>query len=217
MFTVIVIILVLALLGGIAYFLSVIVNKIKYVKSTIEQLQLNEEMDPTPKSVSGATDLYLRQIQRDFPDYHHSDTELAINVLVNEYLDIVYGNLQNFKKSNVDSLLLKTIQKQSGHGSAYNITINRTAICDYKKTDEYATIKMQASVGYHINSKRVETKYNIAYTFMLQNDSIESKAMECHNCGATLENTNILRCPYCDAKIVRDTIMSWKFSSISEK
>jgi predicted RNA-binding Zn-ribbon protein involved in translation (DUF1610 family) len=214
--TIIIIVLVLAILGAIAYFLSIIVNKIKYVKNTIQQLQLEEEMDPTPKSVSGATDLYLRQIQKDFPDYHHSDTELALEVFINEYLEIVHQGINDFKKSNVDPLLIRTLQQRTGSGNAYNIRINRTSICGYKKTDEYATIQLQVSVGYHWSNKRIETKYNVNYTFSLTNDNIASEAMECKNCGAPFESTTATTCPYCGAKIVRDTIMSWKFSSISE-
>ena len=208
-------ILILAILGGIAYFLSVIVNKIKYVKNTIQQLKLAEEIDPTPKSVSGATDLYIRQIQKDFPDYHHSDTELALDAFMHEYLKVVFNTQKDFEKSNVDTLLINTIQKREGY--VENIRINRSAIYGYKKTDEYATIQLQVSVGYHLNNTRVETKYNVNYTFALTNDSISSEAMVCKVCGGSLETTNAVVCPYCGAKVIRDTIMSWKFSSICEK
>lgn len=191
-------------------------RKVGVLKDTLSELKQMEEMDPTPKSVSGATTLYLNKIQRDFPDYHHSDTEAAIDVFIKEYLSYLYANGRGFENSNVDTILDKGLERKFNNQPAYNIVINRIAISDYHKTDTYATIDMQVSVGYHMSDKRIETRYLVKYTFMLKNDNIVTKAMECANCGAALENTQLTYCPYCDSKIVRDTIMCWKFSYIKE-
>lgn len=191
-------------------------RKVGVVKDTISELQKLEEIDPAPKSVSGATDLYLRRIQNDFPDYHHSDTELAIDVFIKEYLSYIYAHGKGFQNSHVDELLVNGLERKFNNQPAYNIVVNRTAISGYHKTDTYATIDIQVSVGFHMSDKRVETRYLVKYTFMLQEDHIATKAMECENCGAALESTQLTYCPYCDAKIIRDTIMSWKFSYIKE-
>ena len=206
-------IVVICLINTVMKKIRKIKTDVSHIANTIKSVCEAEDDIPTPKSVSGATDLYLKQIQRDFPDYHHSDTEAAIRVFILEYLKILYAQQQGFEKSNVDDLLLNMIQKQQSQ-TISNVIINRVSIYDYKKTDEYATIRLQVSVGYDLSSKRIETKYDVDYTFMIINDNLASHAMECKNCGATLHETNLLRCPYCDAKIIRDTIMSWKFSSI---
>ena len=212
----IILVIVLILVGGIAYFVSQITSKIGYVKSTIQELQKAEELDPTPKSVSGATDLYLKQIKAAFPEFHETDAESAINVFMHEYLDIVYGKTSRFEQSNVDDRLLDYLKVNEHRASPYNISINRVAISGFKKSDAYATITYNVSVGYHVDGKRIETRYQINYTFKILDKYMMSEALTCANCGANLESTSTTVCPYCDAKIIRDTIMSWKFSSIKE-
>jgi predicted Zn-ribbon and HTH transcriptional regulator len=217
MFTVIIIfIIVLTIIVLLIQAITNFAKRVGVIKDTISELRQIEEMDPTPKSVSGATDLYLRKIQLDFPDYHHSDTELAVDAFIKEYLSYTYAHGKGFQNSNVDELFAKNLERKFNNQPAYNVVINRIAIAGYHKTDTYATIDMQVSVGFHMSDKRIETKYLVKYTFMLKEDQIATKAMECENCGASLESTQLTRCPYCDAKIIRDTIMSWKFNYIKE-
>ena len=50
----------------------------------------------------------------------------------------------------------------------------------------------------------------------IEENDIEQKTLICPQCGGTYESTRQSVCPYCGAGIVRDTIMSWKFTSISQ-
>ena len=147
--------------------------------------------DLTPKSVSGATELYLNQIVRDFPDFLPSEAEREIAEYIKEYIE----------------------QKQG-----MNVQIHRMAISGYRKSESYAMIQYQCAVGYDtVGQDRCETRYQLEYTLTLTEKGVASVAMKCPNCGAALEKTDVTNCPYCDIKIVRDTILNWEVTSMKEK
>lgn len=149
------------------------------------------ENEPTPKSVSGATELYLKQISRDFPDFCPSEAKNEISQYIEQYA-----------------------AKQGGT----NIRINRISISGYRKYDTYATIQYQCSTGFNRpEGNRYETRYILDYTLKIKDNGSASAVMKCPNCGAALQHTDILQCPYCDIKIIRDTILSWDVTSIKEK
>ena len=66
----------------------------------------------TPKSIGGLTDIYLKNINKDFPNFHNQDAESAIRTLIIEFLNIRYGKQQDFEKSSVNNKLLLNIQKE---------------------------------------------------------------------------------------------------------
>ena len=96
-----------------------------------------------------------------------------------------------------------------------NITFNNVVIQNYVKTNEYATITYGVSIGYTLgNNEKMQERYKVEYTLKLRDDNMEKDILICENCGATLESTGIESCPYCGTRIIRDTKMSWKFTSI---
>lgn len=146
---------------------------------------------PAPKSVSGATRIYLNQIERDFPEFSESEAEREIRGYIEEYVSDKNGR---------------------------NTHINQIAISGYRKAETYATIQYQCSVGFDTsNQSRCETRYCLEYTLKLVEEGVASAAMKCPNCGAALEATDVSKCPYCDVKIIRDTILNWDVTSIKER
>ena len=107
--------------------------------------------EPEKKSVFGATNLYLPKIEKDFADFHNMEAISAIKIFINEYLDIKYGEKQHFSNSNVEPGLETMINIESNRISTSNVTIHNTAISNYIKTNEYATITYQVAVGYNVN------------------------------------------------------------------
>jgi hypothetical protein len=196
---------------------NAVINEIKKAGNNGDLIDaLNEEANK-PKSVGGATNIYLKQINRDFPDFHNSDAETALKTFISEYLQIIYEQESSFNNSKVDKGLIEQFEISNNYIDVKNIKFNKIAISGYKKTDEYATVTYQCSVGFDINGKREETRYEVNYTLRLLQENIATKALMCSNCGATIESTSHLNCPYCDAKIIRDTIFNWIFSSIIER
>lgn len=173
-----------------------------------------DDIAPEVKSIGGATSTLLPKIQRDFPDFHNPDAEEAIKTFVIEYLNIKYGSQQGFIKSKTDKNINYNIQKTTS-STVSNITFNRIAIYDYKKSNDYATITYKVSVGFDRNGKRIETRYELDYTLQLKDDGIHTKTMTCNNCGGPLSTIDTV-CPFCDVKIIKDTIMNWMVMKITE-
>lgn len=198
------------------------VSKAKRRFSDISQMtnmlkQVTEAMDDVVevKSVGGSTSLYLNKIQQNFPDFHNSDAEAAIKTFITEYLAIRSGAQKDFTKANVNDKISLDLSKNI-NGKVFNIRFNNITIYNYTKTRDYATIKYRVSVGYDVNSKRVETRYEVDYSLQLTNSDAASTAMMCPNCGGAYESTNDYSCPYCGAKIIRDTILSWSVTHVKE-
>lgn len=213
-----ILIAVVAMVTVITGVLTIIkhLNHVSNLTSTINALSNMESDNPEPKSVGGATEIYLKQIKSDFPDFAETEAESAIHVFMHEYLNIIYNQSTKFDNANVDDRLLDYFNRNNLAVEPIQIIINQISITSYKKSDEYATIAYNVSIGYNINNTRVETRYQLNYTFKLLDQYRMSEALICANCGGSLESTSTMVCPYCDTKIIRDTIMSWKFSSIKE-
>ena len=169
---------------------------------------------PEPKTVFGATSIYLPQVVRDFPDFHNSDAIAAVKTLVCEYLAIRYEGKPGFAKSIVSEGLIAMIDKTPGH-TVNNEAVHKVAMSGYVRTKECATITYQASVGYLLDETPVEERYAVEYTMSLRDEYGEKKALVCPRCGGAYTSTSQTFCAYCGAGIVRDTIKSWRFTSIS--
>ena len=169
---------------------------------------------PEPKTVFGATSIYLPQVVRDFPDFHNSDAIAAVKTLVYEFLSIRYEGKSYFTQSIVSDGLIAMIDRVAGH-TVSGEAVHKVAISNYVKTRECATITYQASVGYQLDGERVEERYAVEYTMSLRDEYGEKKALVCPRCGGAYTSTSQTTCAYCGAGIVRDTIKSWRFTSIS--
>ncbi len=172
------------------------------------------ETNPSPRTVFGATSIYLPQILKDFPDFHESDAVAAVKKLIFEYLSIKYEGLEKFSDLNVEPGLERMVDVKTKDGNVTGEKVHAVAISKYEKTKEYATITYQASVGYSVEGKPTEERYAVEYTLKLRENDIEQKTLICPQCGGAFDSTSQTVCPYCGSGIIRDTIMSWKFSSI---
>ena len=199
------------------------IRQINSVKRTINDVSnlarivsdVAEEEQAAPKSVGGATSIYLKKILADFPAFHNQDAEAAIRTFVIEYLNVKYGQKSNFEKSNVNKNIVLNINKENKQ-TVSNIKFNGIAIYNYDKTVDYATITYRCSFGYDLNGRRQEVRYDIDYTLQLFDNSIAQKAMKCTNCGGTLSTKDGNECPYCGTKVIMDTIMNWYITEVTK-
>ena len=166
------------------------------------------------KTVFGATSIYLPLVRRDFPDFHNSDAVAAVKTLVCEFLAIRYEGRQSFEKSIVSEGLIAMIDRQPGH-TVNDESVHQVAMSNYVKSLECATITYQASVGYLLDGNRVEERYAVEYTMSLRDEYGEKKALVCPQCGGAYTSTSQKFCAFCGSGIVRDTVKSWRFTSIS--
>ena len=210
------IIVVIAVIVHLCRITSMIKKSANQTMNAVQNA-LDMESMATPRSVGGATELFLSQIQKDFPNFHYSEIKSGMNVFIAEYLDIIYRQNSRFEESNVDDRLLTNIQLENIYAKPTYIYLNGMSITGYNKSFDYATVTFNVSVGYNIGNQRYEKLYSVEYTFKIMDGDMFSETLICSHCGGALGNTAMTTCPYCDTRIIRDTIMSWKFSSIVEK
>lgn len=172
--------------------------------------------DPTPKSVSGATDIYVAQIRKDYPNFSLSDAEIALQTFINEYIDIVYAGKEEFTMSSVYDQVRTNVRPCGTVYDVSNVVFNKTAISGYHKSKEYATVQFQMSVGFDLNNNRKETRFIIEYSYRLL-DAMALSEVLCPNCGAVIRDLSHGRCEYCEAVVVSDTIMGFKVASVTER
>lgn len=196
------------LFGSAAPLIREAVNMLRMVKDA-------PDTPPQPKTVFGATSIYLPKVEHDFPDFHNSDAVAAVKTLVCEYLAIRYEGKQRFTQSIVSDGLIAMIDQSSGR-TVRNETVHRVAMSNYVKTRECATITYQASVGYLLDGEPVEERYAVEYTISLRDEYGEKQALVCPCCGGAYTSTSETVCAYCGAGIVHDTIKSWRFTSIAQ-
>lgn len=176
-----------------------------------------------PKSVTGATDVYLKKIQADFKNFSKSDAEVDIQDFIREYLSYKYEGTETINAKNVGSEVIPSIERVSYYDYLSDIVFNKFAIAGYQKSEDYATIKYQVSVGFDLRETpegektRIETRFKIDYS--LRFTQMDDKAVfsyVCPNCNATIGVSDAGECSYCGAKLVMDTLYSWYIASVVE-
>ena len=176
---------------------------------------------PSPKSVSGATDVYLKRILDDFNNFSSSDAEVDLEDFIREYLVFKYEGAETINVTNVGEEVLASIERASEPLTVSDLVFNKFAISGYQKSEDYATIKYQVSCGFNLSNSgktiRRETRYKINYSLRFkQGDDSAVFSYVCPNCNATLGVADVHECPYCGAKLVMDTLYSWFVASITE-
>ena len=178
---------------------------------------------PTPRSVSGATEVYLRKVQADFKNFSKSDAETDIKDFIREFIAVKYEGREELNAKNASVEVINSIQKADELFKVSDIVFNKISIAGYKKSEEYATINYQVSCGFDLTpenggeKKRLETRYKIDYSLrFVQSGTETALSYVCPNCNATLGVLDVHECPYCGAKLVMDTLYSWYITSITE-
>lgn len=191
----------------------------------------------TPKSVSGATGLYLPQIMRDFPEFHNEEMKKRAEVVLASFLQSIQeGNPQKLSEGTTqlrDKLAVKISALRSEGSTEHfeRITIHRTEIHRYRKEKGRCSVVYQSAVGgIHyverggkvIQGKKdmiTQHRYNVEVCYIQDRDMVEDSAetgfaVNCPNCGAPLTKLGAKICPYCDSPVVEINIHAWAFTDV---
>ena len=206
--------------------------------SIAEGLKKQEaEYASTPKSVSGATSLYLPQIMRDFPQFHSEEMkERAESVLLSYLQGITEENatlLSEGTRELKESLEMKirALRSEGSRERFERIKIHRTEIHKYRKENGRCSVVYQSAVGcvhYVEKDGRVirgkkdmltQHRYNVEVCYIQDRDVVENvtdtgHALNCPNCGAPLTSLGATTCPYCDSPVVGYNIHTWQFTGV---
>jgi len=206
--------------------------------SVAEGLRKQEaEYASTPKSVSGATSLYLPQIMRDFPEFHAEEMkERAESVLLSYMQGVTEGNYKLLSEGTREleeelKMKIRALQNEGCKERFERIKIHRTEIHKYRKEKGRCSIVYQSAVGcVHyvekdgkvVRGKKemlTQHRYNVEVCYIQDRDMIEDStdtgyALNCPNCGAPLTSLGATTCPYCDSPVVAYNIHTWNFTSV---
>lgn len=197
------------------------------------------EYASTPKSVSGATSLYLPQIMRDFPEFHYDEMKRRAEGVLRAYLQGIHeenpGVLDTVDvteelKDKLD-MKIRALQNDGCHERFEQIKIHRTEIHRYLKERGRTTIVFQSSVahitylekaGKLIKGKKdrlTQNRYNVELCYIQDRALVEGMdsvgySMICPNCGGAINVLGDKECPYCSSSVKEFNIKVWFFHDV---
>ncbi len=228
---VIAIILLCLFVGGF-----IIVNNIK---STIMRLfgtsnlleiadMREEEMEDTPKSISGIEQLARPRIEQDFKD-------MSIDELKSRDADEIYAYYNSLSSGNIDRYgqmhnvndKLKAIAKQYKvqNIKVSNVKIHKHAISNYEKDDFNALITFQSAVEYNKTDidnpggKKTQVRVQTSWIFLPEDANYSQNGLtsvNCPSCGAPLKHIGESVCSFCKSKVLINFTKAWNLNSINE-
>lgn len=139
----------------------------------------------TPRSLNGCDSILLPQILRDFPDL---DIDLA--------------------KTYARDHLRKHEQGKSG------FKIHNVVIAKYLRSAVQKCIVFQAAACYRENSRTIQKRYDLYYTYILP-QSGDAVAANCPNCDGVL-GFGDTTCPFCGSRVANVLGNTWEFTEVRE-
>lgn len=238
------IILVAAIFIGVLY----VRNKVREFSrfafgtdSLIEGLKKTErEYENTPKSVAGATKLYMPQIMKDFPEFHLEEMRERAENVVRSYLYSINEENSRHLTEGTDELRaeldteIAMRRSEDTREHFESIKIHKTEIFKYNKQKGRVSIVFQSAVGYinyvERNGKVIKGKkdrftqgrYNVEVSYIQDREYISETGMDghsltCPNCGAPIASLGKDRiCKYCSTAVTEVfNINVWMFTGVS--
>lgn len=197
------------------------------------------EFASTPKSVSGATGIYLPKIQKDFPQFNYEEMKEKAETVLLSYLHGIHSLNSGLLMEGTEELkeqLRLYIEMLCGREEREyfdNIKVHRTEIMKYVKTSGRCSIVFQSAVEYiHYAEKdgrvirgrkelKEQSRYNIEMIYIQDRNLVKhagdmALGLNCPNCGAPISALGAKVCAYCDSPVIEFNIRSWNFSSVQE-
>ena len=237
------IILVAAIYIGVLY----VRNKVREFSrlafgtdSVIEGLKKNEmEYANTPKSVSGATKLYMPQIMKDFPEFHLEEMKERAENVLRSYLYSIDRESSRHLTEGTDELRaeldteIAMRRSEDSREHFENIQIHKTEIFKYNKEKGRVSVIFQSAVGFvnyvERNGKVIKGKkdrltqcrYNVEVSYIQDREYVVETGMDghsltCPNCGAPITGLGDNRiCKYCGTAVTEVfNINVWMFTGV---
>lgn len=197
------------------------------------------ESASTPKSVASATNLYLPQIMKDFPEFHYDEMRTRAENVLTSYLQSIENSNASLLTEGLPELKenlemrIQMLRDQNQREHFERIHVHRTEIHQYRKIKGRCSVVLQSSVEYihyvekngqvtsgHTDRKE-QARYNVELVYIQDRDFVENTldtglALNCPNCGAPLPGLGAKKCIYCDTPIIEFNLRVWNFSSVKE-
>ena len=209
------------------------------IGKAVNQIQNASE---TPRTVHGMTDLYLPQIQRDFPEFDYDVFKTRAQGVLRSYFAAISAQDMDLLNDDCSVSLRNSVHSIIGdlQANGYNRQISdssfhQTEIARYLKNGATVSIVFNISVGHYDftqdrngklirgnQDKRRETVYDVALVYVQDEDKItpfggDAMGLNCPNCGAPIKNLGQKFCDYCGTGVVEVNTRSWRFESIKDE
>ena len=171
------------------------------LKDIIEEARLEEQENP--KSLASMDRIYLKQIQKDFPDINISQLKRKAEEILTEcfhYKDNSNLKLTGKMKNFVNSIIGKSI---------HNFRIHNTVISNYQKMNVTASIYFSTAFEYYLDNKgksvktqdRVRTEFVYVIDETKVDKNINVLGIHCPNCGSPINTLGDKKCSYCGSAV----------------
>lgn len=243
--TIVILVLILVLvIAGVCIFLY-IRSKVREFSKTVfgtesvaEGLKNQEiEFASKPKTVSGATSLYLPQIMRDFPEFHEDEMKERAELVLTSFLQGINEQrsklLSEGTRELKEKLELKigALRNDGCYEHFERIKIHRTEINRYRKEKGRCSIVYQSAIGcIHYVEKNgkvirgrkdllTQHRYNVEVCYIQDRDLMDSPddkgySLLCPNCGGAISSLGTKVCPYCESVVREINIHTWEFTDV---
>lgn len=183
------------------------------LKSILDQEKILDE--EIPKSLSSLDNLYLEQINKDFPNLNINELKSEVEkIILESYHAIENKSLKNIniKNAKVKQYIKSKIADAKKDNISYkNIKIHKTVISKYENKKEVSTIYFQTAFqyqykendySYRLKQDRITTEYIYVIDEEKLSKNIKAIGLNCPNCGAPIKRINHKVCTYCGSGIL---------------
>lgn len=216
---------VLAIILVVVYFTRKYMGPIAGVFSAIKNA--TDEVENTPKSLSGVEGIHMPKIKADFPEFDLPLVKSYVKSFALDYFAaMTAGEVVRSKfEKNCSHQLIDMMIAQANNKTKYEQPkVHKVVVSDYRKSTYDVTVVFELAVEYRYNGKSQPSqyKYEVNYTYFLEDGAHqELSSMKCPHCGAPIEKVDRSSCPYCDypLDVHEEAIViarTWKITDIKK-
>ncbi len=199
------------------------------------------KLSETPRSVHAMTNIYLPEIQRDFPEFDYEHFRTGAQAVLRGYLNAVStgstatlpDDVTNKLRNNV-SEIIENLYANGQKQHYLEPVIHDAQIARYFKQGGTVTVQFNLSVGMYayledengrvINGdkdNKLQTVYTVDLVYLQDADVMgvygESLGLTCPGCGAPIRNLGQKFCEYCGLGVVEVNTRVWKYNAVREE
>ena len=179
------------------------------LKNIVEEARIEDQ--EVPKSLASMDRIYLKQIQKDFPELH-------INELKRESEEILLQCFSAIEKKNFSNLKGKIRSFCENFSHDYdnqdihfkNLKIHNTVVSNYGCDEGVATIYFSSSFEYFLDingiSKKVQDRVKTEFIYVMDASKISKDisiiGIHCPNCGSPVTSLGEKKCSYCGSAVL---------------
>lgn len=189
-----------------------------------------QELEKTPKSVSGMTRIYEPQLQKDFPEFNWKEFKQKAEQMMLLYFAAISNGDEGRIKGGSEalrqqlSLRITENRRQQIREQYEQVQIYCTEITRYEKKKGTCILTLQSAVG-HIHYKEkngaliegnkehmVQTKYNTQLMYVQDAAAAnldKAVGVTCPHCGAPVTSLGEKRCVYCGLQVTPVNMQVW--------